>query len=279
MPGRQIALDGVGIVEAVDVLEVRLVDDRQHMTGHAVEVRVELGERVHRSGRIVGVADVDELRLLRDRVEQCIEVVAQRSQRHPVHDGALLGGVDHVARERRPATHDFVAGVEDRLAEHVDAAVGTGADHNLTDIDKVALRQRFVKAVRAAIGIAVQLACGAFQRLAGGVKRPERPFVRRELDDAVETVFALAFLDRFPRLVGRQRCDARPKERTHSVRMSHTREGTVASTVPRPVIWRPRYATRRMRERAWANADLRREQAASAGPARRSLLARLLRRG
>ena len=49
-------------------------------------------------------------------------------------------------------------------------------------------------------------------------------------------------------------------------------------TMPKPVIWKPRYATRRMRERAWANADLRREQAARETPARRSLLARLLRR-
>ena len=48
--------------------------------------------------------------------------------------------------------------------------------------------------------------------------------------------------------------------------------------MPRPVIWKPRYATRRMRERAWASADLRREQAVNAGRPRRSLLARLLRR-
>jgi hypothetical protein len=33
-----------------------------------------------------------------------------------------------------------------------------------------------------------------------------------------------------------------------------------------------------MRERAWASADLQREQAAQRSPARRSLLARLLRR-
>ena len=45
----------------------------------------------------------------------------------------------------------------------------------------------------------------------------------------------------------------------------------------RPVIWKPRYATRRMRERAWAQADLRREQA-QRHDARPSLLARLLRR-
>jgi hypothetical protein len=44
----------------------------------------------------------------------------------------------------------------------------------------------------------------------------------------------------------------------------------------RPVIWKPRYATRRMRERAWAKADLERERQARAAPKRRSLLARLL---
>jgi hypothetical protein len=45
---------------------------------------------------------------------------------------------------------------------------------------------------------------------------------------------------------------------------------------PKPVIWKPRYATRRMREQAWAKADLERERAASASPRSRSLLARLL---
>jgi hypothetical protein len=44
------------------------------------------------------------------------------------------------------------------------------------------------------------------------------------------------------------------------------------------VIWKPRYATRRMRERAWAKADVAREQAARARPRKRSWLDRLLRR-
>jgi hypothetical protein len=47
---------------------------------------------------------------------------------------------------------------------------------------------------------------------------------------------------------------------------------------PRPVIWKPRYATRRMREQAWAKADLEREQQAKAKPADRSFLRRLFRR-
>jgi hypothetical protein len=45
----------------------------------------------------------------------------------------------------------------------------------------------------------------------------------------------------------------------------------------RPVIWKPRYATRRMRERAWAQADVRRE-AKTRRNARRSFVAWLLRR-
>jgi hypothetical protein len=45
--------------------------------------------------------------------------------------------------------------------------------------------------------------------------------------------------------------------------------------MPRPVIWKPRYATRRMRERAWAKADVERERAARARPQGPSLLARL----
>jgi hypothetical protein len=48
--------------------------------------------------------------------------------------------------------------------------------------------------------------------------------------------------------------------------------------VPRPVIWKPRYATRRMRERAWAKADLERERHARAAKQGPSLLARLVRR-
>jgi hypothetical protein len=48
--------------------------------------------------------------------------------------------------------------------------------------------------------------------------------------------------------------------------------------MPKPVIWKPRYGTRRMREHAGARADLRREQAVRDAPARPSLLARLFRR-
>jgi hypothetical protein len=44
---------------------------------------------------------------------------------------------------------------------------------------------------------------------------------------------------------------------------------------PRPLIWKPRYPTRVMRERAFANADLARERAAAQAKPRSRLLARL----
>jgi len=47
--------------------------------------------------------------------------------------------------------------------------------------------------------------------------------------------------------------------------------------VPRPVIWKPRYATRVMRERAYAKVDLERERAAGS-PNHPNLITRLLAR-
>jgi hypothetical protein len=47
-------------------------------------------------------------------------------------------------------------------------------------------------------------------------------------------------------------------------------------TMPRPLIWKPKYATRRMRERAWAKKSLERERALAAtrGPSLRERLRR-----
>lgn len=50
--------------------------------------------------------------------------------------------------------------------------------------------------------------------------------------------------------------------------------------MPRPLIWKPKYATRRMRERAWARRSLAREQALTKtrGPSLLERLWRLFRR-
>ena len=76
----------------------------------------------------------------------------------------------------------------------------------------MALGQRRVQPVAAAVRIAVQLADAARERLLGGRERAERAFVRRELDDALEPELALDVLDRLPGLIRRQGANAGAEE-------------------------------------------------------------------
>ena len=125
---------------------------------------------------------------------------------------AELHGVDHVARERRPAADDLVARLEHRLREAVDDAVRAGADRELLVADAVARRERSPQPVRASVGIAVQLrrdTCHRLQRLGEGTVGP---FVRRELDDARKPELALHFLDRLAGLVRNERRQLLPQE-------------------------------------------------------------------
>ena len=110
------------------------------------------------------MADVDELRARRDRVEQRVEVVAVVAQRDAHRARAELDRVEDVARERRPAADDLVALVEHGLAEAVDDAVGSRADRDLLEADAVLRGERGAQRPRAAVGIAVQLARAALER-------------------------------------------------------------------------------------------------------------------
>ncbi len=116
------------------------------------------------------------------------EVVAVVAQRHEVRVRSLLARVDDVAREGRPAADDLVAWIEDRLAEVVDAAVCTRAGAHVLDRDAVPLRQRVMQCVGAAVRIPVQIGRRVGHRVERRGQRSERPFVRCELDDVLESV-------------------------------------------------------------------------------------------
>src|SRR5207248_11386730 len=158
------------------------------------------------------VADVDDLRPLVDGVEERGEVVAVVAERNATDLRAELLRVDHVARERRPAAHDCVAGVERRLREAVDDPVGAGPERDLFEADPVPLRERLAQSVRASVRVAVELRRPARDRLERGREGRERPLVRRELDHALEAELALDLLDRLPRLVRDEAADGAPKE-------------------------------------------------------------------
>ncbi len=76
----------------------------------------------------------------------------------------------------------------------------------------VLLRKRLGQPVRPAVGVAVQLADRALERLDRGRKGAELPFVRGELDDPLEPELALDLLDRLPRLVRNEPRDRGTKE-------------------------------------------------------------------
>ena len=148
------------------------------------------------------------------------------TQGHRVRGRPLLAGIDQVAGKRGPAADDLVAGVENRLAQHVDAPVGPGADADLLEGDAVVLGQRGVQGVRTPVRVAVQLSGAALDRLEGSGKRAERPFVRRELHDPREPELPLHILDGLPGLVRRQALDAGPEERLAGIegRSAHRRD-------------------------------------------------------
>ena len=205
-------LDAVGVVGIVDVLEVGLVEHDEHVLGQRVEEGDELTAAVARAGGVVRVADVDELRARADRGRQRGEVVPQVAQRHLLRHGAELHGVEHVARERRPAADDLVARLERRLREQVDHPVRTGTDDDLLEPDPVTLGERSPQLVDAAVGVTVQAACSAFDRLDRSRERRIGAFVGSELDDARETELALHLLDRLAGLVRDERRQRRPQE-------------------------------------------------------------------
>ena len=188
------------------------------MLGNALEVGVELRARVGRPRRVVRQADVDDLRPRADGVEHGVEVVAAVPQLDRARDGAELARVDRVARERRPAADDLIAGVEYRLAEAVDEPVRTGTDGDLLEAQVEPFRERRAQAIGAAVGVAVQLVGATLDRLARPRERPERPFVRRQLDDALEPELALDLLDRLPRLVRDEVVDGGLEEAVRDLR-------------------------------------------------------------
>ena len=85
----------------------------------------------------------------------------------------------------------------------------------------MAFGQRGAQAESPAVGIAVQLAGRALERLERGRHRSVGPFVGRELDHALEPELALHLLDRLARLVGHDPRDRGREEAVGDLRKRH----------------------------------------------------------
>ena len=206
-------LDDVGERRIVDVLEVGLVDDREDVVGDRVEEPLDVGARGHRPGGVVHGRQEGQLRLLGHSGEQSVHVDPTLLERDADRRGGGLQRVEHVARKRRPRRDDLVAGIERRLADEADHGVGACGDDDLLEGDTVTRRKRLTKPVAPSVRVPVRLGQRASDRLERLRKRPERPLVRRELDDPVEPELALDRLGGLSRLVRNEPLERRPDKR------------------------------------------------------------------
>src|SRR5262249_1149495 len=119
---------------------------------------------------------------------------------------AELQRIEDEGDKRRPARDDLVTRLERRLAEVADHPVRSRADGCLFEAHAVQLRQAGTQPVTASVRVAVEVRDAGAKHLERCWKRAEWAFVRRELDDPLETELALHLLDRLARLVRDERC-------------------------------------------------------------------------
>ena len=203
-------IDPVRVVGLADELVVGLVEDSEDVVGDGGEVAVHLLAGDHRSGRVVRVAQVDELRPVSDRAEDRLDVVAVVGQRNRDRDRAHPDRGQRVDGEGRPAVDDLVARVEGDEREVGDDPVGTGGHGDEARVDAVLVRERADQQIGAPVRVVVQLGQAALDRLDCLRERPEVALVGAELDDAVEAELALDLLDRLAGLVGDEAVERGP---------------------------------------------------------------------
>ena len=196
-----VLLDPVWVVRLVDVLEVRLVEDGENVARDALEEGVHLLARDHRPGRVVRVAEVDDLRAGGDRAEDALDVVGVVGERNTNRRRAQLERGERVARKGRPAEDDLVPRVERGERKVRDDRVGAGCHGDVGRLDAVLLGERLDEAPGASVGVAVELGKATLECLEGSREGPELPLVGGQLHHPLEAELALDLFDGLARLV------------------------------------------------------------------------------
>ena len=186
---------GIGVaVVVLGVLEVGFVEDDENSLGN---VRVEGFEFLageDGAGRVIGIGQVDDFRLVVDGGGQRGEIVVPVCLRDGAVGYAARAGQDFETGEGGLRGEDFVVVAEEGADDVGHDALRAAADDDVFDFDIVLLGQDAAKvdaAVRVAVE-AVEVVSDCFDGEGGGT---ERVFVRREFDDAGDAELALYLLD------------------------------------------------------------------------------------
>src|SRR4051794_20856478 len=206
-------LDPIGIVLGVHVLEIRLVQNGEDVRRDLLEIRVDRIAPDHRPGRVVGVAEVNDLRPATDRAEDRLDVIAVVREWHPLGDGSELERIEDVAREARPAADDLVSRVEQRERQVHEHGIRPGRQRHVLHVDAVALGERAAQKVGAAVRVAVELGRAPLDRLERLREGPVLALVGRKLDNPFQPEFTLHLLHRLARFVRDEALEGGSEER------------------------------------------------------------------
>ena len=197
--------DGIGAQLRTKVLVVCLVEHHDDARRDALQERFDRGRGEVGSGRVVGVRDVDQRRVLRNRRRHRFEVVAECACRN--HDGSRAArlGRERVDRKRVLRVDAAAARRQHRRGGEFEDVVAAVAERDPVERHAELRRQGRLQRETVGVRVAAEVLHGRDHRLAGRLRHAERVLVRRELHDRgrIEPELARQFLDRLARLVGR----------------------------------------------------------------------------
>ncbi len=186
----------VGVVVGLE-LDVGLVEDHRHVRRDPLAEGGDLGRRDVGRGRVVRVADDQQLGRRRHLGRHRVEVVdVARGQRHADLSGAGQRRQVRIHREGRPGVDDLGAGLAERLGGGEEDLAGAVGDGDPARLGLVALGQAPAQQGRVGVGIAVHRRRRPLDRLDHLRVRREGRLVGGELGDVARG-------DRLGRLPGR----------------------------------------------------------------------------
>ncbi len=177
-----VQVEAVGHLGVADELDVRLVDDDQHLGRDGVQEALQLGAVDHVAGGVVGVADEDQPGPLGDRGQHRVQVVvAAGGERHRDRGRAGDLGDDRVGLEGAPGEHHLVARARRGEDQRLGDADRAGAGGDVLDRHVEVLRQFGGQLGDGHVRVAVELAGRGDRRLQHPRERLVGVLVGRQL--------------------------------------------------------------------------------------------------
>ena len=170
-------IERVGIVRPLHVIMVGLVQHHENARWKGFEEPVKLFRRKHGSGRVVRIAQVDDLGALRHGALNGSQIAGEIA--HGGRDQTCTHFLDGspVNVKRRLRSDPFIPGGQKGLGHKLDEVGGACTQNHLIHLQLVILGKRFAQVIAVSVRIKVQLLQRFFHRPKRCRRRAERILV------------------------------------------------------------------------------------------------------